>query len=235
MCIDSYFVDGAVEVGRVQLGTENRNLYILKVYDYQLMVYSMLTANEKKVLRLLATGLAGEYSINGIARLCGMAPNGAFKLLNKMETLGILKVKRLANIKAYALNFESSQTEPVLQLALMPDRLIGRVASRADDLVLLKQVARICILFGSYIAAKNSPNDLDVLFVLERTDFESYKKALVAVQEIVPVKIHDVVQTVEDLKQNLLKKDPIVIKAVRNGVVLWGFDVLAEVVKNVWQ
>ena len=60
----------------------------------------MLTRNEKKVLRLLLTAFDMEYSINNIAKECGLAPNGAYKILKKFEGEGILKANLIVQFKA---------------------------------------------------------------------------------------------------------------------------------------
>ncbi|MBI4150975.1 helix-turn-helix domain-containing protein [Candidatus Woesearchaeota archaeon] len=190
-----------------------------------------MTINEKRVLRFLASA-GKDYSINDIAKACKLTPNGAHKLLVKMEKEGVLKVKPIANLRAYQLDFDSEKTVPVLELAFMPDALEGRVKLREEDLKQLRAVTNACILFGSYITTKKEPGDLDVLFVLERKHFEAYKKVLAKVQDITPLKIQDVVQTAGDIEQNLKKNDPIVTEAIRNGIVLWGFDVLVRVIKN---
>lgn len=210
-----------------------RKAYILTVYDYQLKVYRMiLTMNEKRVLRFLATSTGKDYSINDIAKACELTPNGAYKLLVKMEKETVLKVKPIANLKAYKLDFESEKTARVLELAFISDALEGRIRMRAEDLTQLKAATKACVLFGSYITTKKEPGDLDVFFVLERKNFEAYKQALSKVQDITPVKIQDVVQTTGDVEQNLKKGDPIVVAALREGIVLWGFDVLVQVIKN---
>lgn len=195
----------------------------------------ILTVNEKRVLRFLATSIGKDYSINDIAKTCRLTPNGAHKLLTKLEKEGVLKPKQIANLKSYKLDFENEKTSRVLELALMPDTLEGRVKLRAEDLKLLKATANACVLFGSYITTKKEPGDLDVLFILKRGGLESYKKALSKVQDIVPVKIQDVVQTIDDIERNLKRGDPIVAEALRNGIILWGFDVLARVIKNACQ
>ncbi|MDP4012954.1 MAG: hypothetical protein Q8R00_05115 [Candidatus Nanoarchaeia archaeon] len=195
----------------------------------------ILTANEKQVLRFLAVSTRKNYSINDIAKACKLTPNGAYKLLVKFEKEDILKADHIANIKAYKLNFESEKTVRVIELALMSNVIEGRVKLRIEDLKPLRAVTKACVLFGSYITTKKEPKDLDVLFVLEKKNFEAYKRVLSKVQDITPVKIQDVVQTVEDVKQNLKEDDPIVIAALRDGIVLWGFDVIVEVIKNVSQ
>ena len=45
----------------------------------------MLTKNEKRVLRLLLTAFDKQYSINNVAKECGLVPNGAYKILKKFE------------------------------------------------------------------------------------------------------------------------------------------------------
>ena len=191
----------------------------------------LLTANKKKVLRLLC--LNKDLSVNEVAKECKITPNGAYKILKKLEKEEVLKVKEIANIKAYKLNFSDKKTLLVLQLAFMSDNLSERIRLRAEDVAPLKEVTSICILFGSYITEKQKPGDLDALLVLEKKEFKQYKQIFSKVQDIVPIKIQDIIQTREDLKRNLLRNDPIVLEAVRNGIVLWGYETLAEVIKNV--
>ena len=195
----------------------------------------ILTVNEKCVLRFLATTIGKNMSMNDIGKACGVTSGGSYKILTKLEKEGILRATPIANLKAYKLDFESEKTARVLELAFMPDALEGRVRLRADDLKQLKAVTKACVLFGSYITTKKEPGDLDVFFVLERKNFEAYKQASSKVQDITPVKIQDVVQTTDDVLQNLKKGDPIVVEALRNGIVLWGFDVLVQVIKNASQ
>jgi len=193
----------------------------------------ILTVNEKHVLRFLATSIGKDYSINEIARICQLTPNGAYKLLAKLEKEGVLKAKPIANLKAYHPDFENEKTARVLELAFMPDALDGRVKSRADDLKPLKAITQACIIFGSYITTKKEPGDLDILFILKRANFEAYKTTLSRAQDITPIKIQDVVQTIDDARQNLKKGDPVVAGALCKGIVLWGQDIIIQVIKSV--
>lgn len=192
----------------------------------------MITANERKVLRFLGASQGEDYSINEIAKRCGITPNGTYKILTKLEREGILNQKPIANIISYKLNFENDKTMRVLELAFIPDALEGRVKIRAEDLQPLKAATKACILFGSYITAKQKPGDIDILFVMEKSKFKEFKQKLAGIQEIMPIKIQDVVQTQEDLQQNLKKGDKIIKEALQNGIALWGYDVIAGVVKN---
>jgi len=192
----------------------------------------MLTNNEKKVLRLLITAFDTHYSINQIANECSLAPNGALKILRKFEKEGILKAKDIANIRSYQIDFDSEKTSPVLELSLIPD-LKGRTKNRFEDFKGLKEATKACIVFGSYIEHNKKPHDLDVLFILN--NYKEYKKMLASTRDIAPVKIHDVVQTEADLKDNLCKKDKVILNILKTGIVLWGYSLIIKVIKNAYQ
>lgn len=192
----------------------------------------MLTANEQQVLRFLAASLGKDYSINDIAKESKLSPNGAYKLLSKFEKEGVLKAKKIANIKSYKLNFENEKTLIVLNLAFIPTALQGRINSRIEDLQSLKPLTQVCVIFGSYITKKQNPTDLDILFVLEKKNFKKYKQMLGKVQDITPIKIQDVIQTTNDLGENLKKEDPVIVGIIKKGIIVWGFDVLVKVIAN---
>ena len=194
----------------------------------------MLTDNEKKVLKLLFTAFDEDYSINNIAKKCSLSPNGAAKILNKLEKQGILKPKNIANIKSYKINFENEKTVIILELTLIP-KLEKRIKYRLDDLNELKEITKTCIIFGSYTNMSKKPNDLDVLFVLDKNNFEKYKKKLSDLREIIPVKIHDILQTEEDLKHNIIQKDKIILDILKTGIILWGQKTIVEVIKDVYK
>lgn len=206
-----------------------RKIYILIVYNHTLKVNNMLTKNEKTVLRLLMANFDTDYSINQIARECSLAPNGALKILKKFKKEGILKTKSIANIISYKINFEDEKTNAVLELALIPE-LDNKLKYRLNDLKGLKEITKSCILFGSYIKS-NKPHDLDVLFILD--NYKEYKKKIASVRDITPVKIHDVLQTEQDLKKNIINKDKVILEILKKGVILWGQKIIIKVIKDV--
>ena len=64
----------------------------------------ILTANEKRMLRLLAT-TGKPQSMNQLGKACGVSSGGAYKILTKLEKEGVLKATAIANLKAYKLYF----------------------------------------------------------------------------------------------------------------------------------
>lgn len=201
------------------------------VCNHTLKVY-MLTENEKKVLKFILTAFGSDYSINNIAKECGLAPNGAYKILKKFENEGILHCKKIANLKSYKINFDSIEANKLLELILIPDYKESKVSYRYNDLKPLKKITKLCIIFGSYLN-KEKPNDIDIIFVFRKANYNKYNKILEKVKMIVPFKLHDIIQTKTDLKKNIKKGDKIIIKAISEGIVLWGHEFLIEVIKHV--
>ncbi len=193
----------------------------------------MITINEKKILRFLLVNFNKDYSINEIARNCNLAPNGAYEILRKFEEKEILSAKKIANLKSYKINFDSKEANKMLELILIPDYKESRINYRHSDLKPLERIAKLCIIFGSYITKKEKPNDIDVLFAIGKSDYKSYNQVLEKVRRIIPFKLHDVIQTREDLIKNIKKGDKTIIKIISEGVILWGHDFLIGVIKNV--
>lgn len=193
----------------------------------------MLTKNEKNVLRYIMANYSIYSSINKIAKECKITPNGAYKILKKFEEEKILKFKQISNIKSYYLDFENSKTKNIMELALSPKIIKGRIKYRAGDLEPLKKITKICILFGSYISDKKEPNDLDVLFVFDKKNYNEYKKTLNKIKEICPVAIHDVIQTEQDLVNNIKKRDKVIMNILEKGIFLWGQSTIVKVFSSV--
>lgn len=192
----------------------------------------MITNNEKKILRFLLAHFNSDYSINEIAKKCDLAPNGAYEILKKFEEKEILLPKKIANSKSYKINFESIETNKLLELSLIPNYRESKIKYRYNDLKPLENMAALCIIFGSYITKKEKPNDIDILFVIKKGDYKKYSEVLEKVKRILPLKLHDVIQTKEDLTKNIKKEEKSIIDAISEGIVLWGHEFLIEVIKN---
>ncbi|MCX6750475.1 MAG: hypothetical protein NTZ83_03385 [Candidatus Pacearchaeota archaeon] len=172
-----------------------------------------------------------DYSINYISRGCGLAPNGAMKILKKFESLGVLKLKKVANISSYKINFDNNKTKSILELSLIYE-ISGKLKFRMEDLKPLKDIAEICIIFGSYTDEKKQPNDLDIFFVIKEDNFDKYKTLSRKIYQTIPIKVQDVLQTKEDLNKNIINKDKVIIEIFRKGVILWGYDKVINIIEN---
>ena len=46
-------------------------------------------------------------------------------------------------------------------------------------------------------------------------------------------KLHPIKQTMDDIRKNMLKKDGVILNAIKNGIVLHGYEKIIGLVKNV--
>ena len=192
----------------------------------------MLTLNDKKVVKYLLVNFNLDQSINEVAKNCHLSPNGAYKILQKLQKESILYPKNIANIKAFKVTCGSLKAKRIIELAFM-DKIAGRLEHRYKDHLPFQKISPICIAFGSYITEKKHPEDFDIITIIDRSNFAQYKKTLKEIQEIMPVKIHDVLQTKQDFINNLQQDNKVIKKALQEGVVLWGYDQLIEVLSSV--
>ncbi len=185
----------------------------------------MLTKKQKRILKHLILN-SEPKSINQIARDCSLSPNGAYKILKGFQNYRILKTRKIANIISYNIDYNNIKTKPLLQLTIIED-LEKRIESRKNDLKPIEKFCKACIIFGSYLQKNKKPNDLDILVIIKKEKFKKYKKALK--ETVTPVKIHDIVQTEKDLKDNLEELKVI----IEQGIVLWGHEKIIEAVIDV--
>ena len=76
---------------------------------------------------------------------------------------------------------------------------------------------------------------MDILFVIDKGNFKQYKKRLADIKDIVPAKIHDVLQTEDDFKNNIENKDKVILQILRVGIIFWGIKTIIKVIKNFYQ
>jgi len=190
----------------------------------------MITKNEERVLKFIATNPGNENYVNNIARELSLAPSGGKWILANLEKRDILEHRKVGNLKCYKIKF-NDKSKDLLRFIYNPE-LDKRLKFRKEDLKPLMGIVDAAIVFGSYLYKKD-PNDIDILFIFKNKNFKKFSKELDKIKELIPIKVHDVIQTREDLISNILIKDKIVIEALSNGKILWGEKFIVEVLKDV--
>jgi len=74
------------------------------------------TKNESRVIDLLIRNFREKNSINEIGRRLSLSARGAYKILKKFESEGIVKPKAISNIISYKLDFSNIKTARILFL-----------------------------------------------------------------------------------------------------------------------
>lgn len=191
----------------------------------------MLSEKERELLLLLFKDFSASYNARSISGKAGMTARGALKALKNLERQGFVTSKSFGRAIEYKFNFSNAVAKKSIELFLLEEaelkhgRWLAEFGSLAD--------AYILVLFGSAARKEKDYNDIDMVAVVTANKFKALQKAIGEKQELMTKRIHVVWQSPNDLKSNLKKKDPVILDAVRTGIVLKGQAELVEVVESV--
>ena len=148
-----------------------------------------------------------------------------------LEREKIVMSKKLGKAVFYRLNLEDLYTRRVIETLLIEEAR-SNAQRWIDEFKEVFNYTEIVIIFGSIIKNPKHANDTDVIFVYKIKNHRGVSNFISAKNKILFKKIHDIPQTIDDLKENL-KKNPAIIDALRSGYILHGYDKIVEVIKNV--
>lgn len=191
-----------------------------------------LTPKENEVLLTLFKDFSKNYNANSLSKQVGITSRGALKILKNLQKQNLLVSKKFGKAVFYKINLGDYYTFRTIETLLIYDARenVSRWLSEFKEL--FKEV-EIVIIFGSIVREPKKANDLDVLLVFKQKKMKPVKHFINEKNKILLKPIHPVIQSPNDIKNNLKKKDPIILNALRRGYVLHGYDKLIEVVKNV--
>lgn len=186
---------------------------------------------ERELTLKLFKNFTKDYNPNTVSKEIEKSRISAFKTLKILEAKGIVKGQTLGKARFYKLNLESPYVRKTAELLLMDEA--NQHQRWVDELKGLFQHVNIVIIFGSIITNEKNAHDIDLLLVFPDKNNTSVNSFIKEKNEILVMKIHPVKQTKEDLIRNLKKKDPVMLDAIKTGVVLHGFTEFVELIANV--
>jgi len=200
------------------------------------MVYSAFTKNDWIIVSYLARHFAHHESINQLARILKLTPKGLLNALRRLEKHGIVAPTKHVHAVCYHINFRSLRARLTAQLALYSDPQLPYARVQRDDLYPLSSYATSAILFGSVLEKGAKAKDVDLLVILEKSEYIRFRKRLADIQSLQSKTIHVIRQSYDDFVHNLKKMDPVVLAAITRGDVLWGhgplIDAIAEATEH---
>src|SRR3989338_8523713 len=185
-----------------------------------------LAKNELNALKFLTRHFTESYSINQLAKQIGLTPKGMHKLLKRLERQNIVKPLKMGNSVFYKVNFEYDLARKAAEISLFDEIKLPYAKVQAKDLLVLRPVTLAVILFGSLLEKGEKAGDIDILAVLKQEQYRAFKKSLDNLQLIKPKHIQPVVQSPQDLVNNLKKKDAVLLEVLKKGRILWGHEII---------
>ncbi|MDP2907971.1 MAG: nucleotidyltransferase domain-containing protein [Nanoarchaeota archaeon] len=193
-----------------------------------------ITANEMKILLVLFKDISTSYNANSISKVVGITPMGALKILKKMEKENLVVSKKLGHASFYKPNMDDQYPGMCIRFLLQKEAEESQPAIKrwANELKEFAKFAKIGILFGSVTQDPHSAKDIDILLVFEKSQMKKIQELIQEKNKINIKKIHVIKQTEKDLKENIKRKDKVLLSILKRGIVVFGHEELIEVIKD---
>jgi len=193
-----------------------------------------LSTNEIKILLKIFKDFNSYHNANNLSKELGLSAMGALKIVKNLEKQGLIQYDLIGKAKMYHVNLKNDYARQYISFLLRKEaeESKSRIKRWVVELKKLKSVSNIGILFGSVIRS-DQYNDIDVLVVLKQSQIKEFNKLVEELNQINVKRIHTVKQSIHDLKDNLVNKDKVVLNVLRNGIILFGYDKLVEVIEGV--
>ncbi len=191
-----------------------------------------LTKTESKVLLTLFKDFNTNYNANTLAKKIGITRAGALNILKQFKDKEIVLGKQFGKAVFYKLNLEESYVQKVIEILLMAESRKYAVRWLFEFKKIFPEVEMI-IIFGSAIRDYEKAHDIDVVFVFTQENLFKVREFVASKNKILPKHIHPIIQSPKDIQENLNSRDEVVLNALRFGYVLYGYQKLVEVVRNV--
>ncbi len=185
-----------------------------------------VTENEMRAVLKILKSPETLYNANSLANEMGISAMGELKILKRLEAEGILKSRQVGNASIYWVNSSSYAKGYEKFLLSKEAESSGSFIKRWISEIRKLKSADIAVLFGS-VLRKTEPRDIDVLLVTDKKRFSKLKKEVDGLNKINIKKIHAVYQTFPDLVENIKKKEPVVLNAIK-GIAVFGEEKFLE-------
>ncbi len=192
-----------------------------------------ISKNEINLLLIIFKNPEKEFNANSISKQLNLSSMGALKIFKRLEKENILVSKKLGKAVFYKLNFKNNYCLDYIKFLLKREieTTNNYVKVWFNELKKIKS-AQCIILFGSVLRKYKDANDIDVLFVTDKKKFNLLKREIENINLINTKKIHPIYQTKEDLISNIKNNDRVILNAIKEGLVIFGEDLLIEVISK---
>lgn len=191
-----------------------------------------LSKKETEIMLKLFKDFSKNYNANSLSKEINMSPRGALHNLKNLEKRGLLTSLSMGKATFYKINLKDIYAKRTIETLLIEESR-EKAKKWLFEFREAHKYFKIIILFGSAIRNLNKANDIDVIFVLDKNKYSSAQEFIVNKNRLLVKPIHSVLQTSTDLKQNLEKKNPAIINALKTGYVLHGYENLVKILENV--
>ena len=190
-----------------------------------------LMQKEKEAMLILFKDFTIFYNANSISKLLNISHVGAQKLLKRLLKQNLLTDSKVGKSTIYKIKLEDEYVRKLIAF-LLADEANNFKRWKGEFKDLFKK-DRIIMMYGSAIKNYVKANDIDIMIVIKKAEYNEVLRIIEKKQIILPKKIHSIELTANDLLQNIKQQKKSTIDLVKNAIILYGHDKYLEIMKNV--
>ncbi len=190
-----------------------------------------LTHKEKRAILILFKDFTNYYNANSISKVLGISRIGAMKILKKLLNENVLISKKIGKSTIYKVKLEEDYVIKLISFLLTDEA--NNFKRWKEEFKELFRGNRIIMLYGSVIKDYTPANDIDLMSIIKKSEYEGTIKIIEQKQKILPKKIHSIELTTSDFLQNIQEKKKPIINTIKNAIILYGQDKYVNIIKNV--
>lgn len=191
-----------------------------------------ITKNEMLFVLSILKNPEIEYNSNSIAKHMGISSMGALKIAKRLEKEQILISRKMGKASFFRLNFDNDYLRQYLKFLLKreSEQEHPYIKRWLYEIKKIKE-ADIAILFGSVIKKYSEAKDIDILLVTGKNNIKKLEKEIEEINLINTKRLHPIYQTKEDFKNNIKKKDKVILNAIK-GIIVFGEERFIELIEK---
>lgn len=180
--------------------------------------------NKFRVLNFLLRHIERESTITLLANELKLTRTGIWKLLKKLEKEELVSLASIGEGKTGVYNIKLNWENPLLEktLALILTQEALKNQRWIENFKDLESKLSFLILYGSILHSPKEANDIDILIITNKDNFQDIENITSKIQKTQDKKIHLLAFAKEELKHELKKSNKAFIDALRKGVILFG-------------
>ncbi len=195
----------------------------------------MLGKTELAILRAVFNSLPKEVHLRAISKSAGVSFERVVSLTKEMEEQRFVQSKTVGNMRLYGLNFSNPSVVKLCELFEVQkkeefSKKDKKSALILDDLTQLlkerfKEALVSSFVFGSFARGTEKPGDIDLVVIIHPKT-RKVEETLSEVKDMIysryGITLSPAPMTLEDFKKNLWKKQPAILNAVADRILLAG-------------
>ncbi len=197
-----------------------------------LLKMKSLTNKECEALLLIFKDFKTDYNANSISKKLNITPRGALKILKKLYSENILASKQMGKAVFYKINTEDVYATKLIEMLLIKQSREHAKKWISEFEKIFKEI-KMAVIYGSVLRNQKEAHDIDLLLIIDKGKYKIVKKFIDEKNTVLTIPLHPLIMTLPDIKNNLHKQNPALINAIKEGCVLYGYDIIVEVLKDV--